>query len=41
VAGSDIDHGAIWQTTIGDNNLLLGAVGIHRMNAAGAHFENE
>ncbi len=41
VAGSGIDHDAIWQMTIGDNDLLVGAVGIHRMNAAGAHFENE
>ena len=41
MAGRDIDRDAIRKTAIGDDDLPVGAVGIHRMNAAGAQLEHE
>jgi hypothetical protein len=36
-----IDRDAVGVSAIGDDDLLVGAVGIHRMNAAAAQLENE
>src|SRR5271169_6223204 len=41
MAGLDVDRDAVRETTVGDDDLPLGAVGPHRVDAAGAHLEDE
>src|SRR5262249_47817408 len=41
VTGLDIHGDAVGQATIGDDGLAVGAIGIHRVNAASAQLENE
>src|SRR5277367_2750957 len=41
MAGLDVDRDAVRKTTVGDDDLPLGAVGPHRVDAAGAHLEDE
>jgi hypothetical protein len=41
VTGLHIDADAIGEATISDNGLAIGAIGIHRVNAVPAQFENE
>ena len=41
MAGADIDRDAIRQSTIGDDDLPVGAVRVHRVNATTTELENE
>ena len=41
VTGLRIHDDAVGKTAIGDNGFAVGAVGIHRVNAVAAQFENE
>ena len=41
MAGSDIDRDAIRQMTIGDNDLPVGAIRVHRVNSTTTQLEDE
>ena len=41
MAGFDIDNDAIGKTTIGDNDLAVGAIRAHRLDTATTQLQNE
>jgi hypothetical protein len=41
MAGADIDGNSVRKLTIGDNDLAVGTVRVHRVNTAAAQLEKE